>query len=511
VTAARASLTHLFLCREYPPAPHPPGGIGTYVQRIAAALADAGETVHVIGQRWRGAPEARVEARQGRLVVHRVPLDAPLPELLEDDEARQTRAALLRSACPVQTFAWQAARQAGALHRHHGVDVVEGADWEAPLAFCLASRSREGTRRPRYVVHLHSTSEQIYAANQWDRSVADFAPLARLEAATIRGADALLAPSCYVADEARSRYGLATSRVTVIPYPVEVGRPLDRDVETWRTGGICHVGRLEPRKGVFEWVQAWAMAGPPDLPLHFAGGDTPLDVDGGASVERALIGALPPPARRRVHFHGSLDRAALEAVLATCWAAVVPSRWDNLPYSCLEAMASGLPVLVSPHGGMREVVRDGVSGWVAADATVDALAAALRRAMEVPPEERRRMGDAATADVAARCDATRIARRHLDLKRTLVDAPAPAADVDEALDRLLDDLTHAARATPRPRRYSAMARSLQRMHVPTAEYWGMLSPAERGRLAAAALAHPLQAIRHLLPMRAAASSATTDA
>ncbi len=51
-------MRHLIVCREYPPVPYPPGGIGTYVANIARLLAEAGEEVHVIGPRWAGAPEA---------------------------------------------------------------------------------------------------------------------------------------------------------------------------------------------------------------------------------------------------------------------------------------------------------------------------------------------------------------------------------------------------------------------------------------------------------------------
>src|SRR5689334_3615521 len=71
-------MIHLFVCREYPPAPYPPGGIGTYVEQMSRLLAERGETVHVIAHRWAGAPEHRVAFVDGRLIVHRVALDEPL-------------------------------------------------------------------------------------------------------------------------------------------------------------------------------------------------------------------------------------------------------------------------------------------------------------------------------------------------------------------------------------------------------------------------------------------------
>src|SRR6185436_18396159 len=96
---ARA-VRHLILCREYPPSPYAAGGIGTYVHHIARLLAEAGETVHVIGQQWAGAPQATERRHDGRLTIHRVPLDEPVavPWHENDPEtAKVALAGLLRS------------------------------------------------------------------------------------------------------------------------------------------------------------------------------------------------------------------------------------------------------------------------------------------------------------------------------------------------------------------------------------------------------------------------------
>ena len=71
-------MKHLLVSREYPPAPYPPGGIGTYVTNIARLLVERGEEVHILGQRWSGAPLKREVFHDGKLVVHRIgPNDLP--------------------------------------------------------------------------------------------------------------------------------------------------------------------------------------------------------------------------------------------------------------------------------------------------------------------------------------------------------------------------------------------------------------------------------------------------
>ena len=57
---------------------------------------------------------------------------------------------------------------------------------------------------------------------------------------------------------------------------------------------------------------------------------------------------------------------------------------DNQPLSVLEAMASGMPVVSSRHCDIPEIVKDGVTGFLAPERDVDGLYDALRRVVQEP-------------------------------------------------------------------------------------------------------------------------------
>jgi glycosyltransferase involved in cell wall biosynthesis len=95
-------------------------------------------------------------------------------------------------------------------------------------------------------------------------------------------------------------------------------------------------------------------------------------------------------------------RPDIERILGAADVVVVPSkRPDPFPNSALEALAAGVPVVATAHGGLPEIVRDGETGLLVPPNDAPALATALRRLADDPPL-RERMGAAAAADMTER-------------------------------------------------------------------------------------------------------------
>jgi len=69
----------------------------------------------------------------------------------------------------------------------------------------------------------------------------------------------------------------------------------------------------------------------------------------------------------------------------------LPSWWEAMPLSLLEAMASALPVVASDVGEVARIVEDGNAGFVVAARSPEQLAQALRKLL-TDPEAARRMG-----------------------------------------------------------------------------------------------------------------------
>ena len=153
---------------------------------------------------------------------------------------------------------------------------------------------------------------------------------------------------------------------------------------------FVHVGRLAAEKGVDRIIEAFRLAtdGAPDGMMH-------LVIAGTGPCERALRARAP----RRVTFLGHLDRKSfLPKLYASGDAFVFSSLTETLGLVVLEAMASGLPVIATPAGGVADHLRDDVNGIAYPPADVSALARAmLRLAFDRPLATRLGHGARATA------------------------------------------------------------------------------------------------------------------
>jgi glycosyltransferase involved in cell wall biosynthesis len=102
-----------------------------------------------------------------------------------------------------------------------------------------------------------------------------------------------------------------------------------------------------------------------------------------------------------VEFTGPVDRDRLPALYASAAVCLIPSLYENFPYTCLEAMACGCAVVASAVGGIPEIITDQVDGLLVPPACPEALAAAVSRLLSDPPL-RRQLGAQARSNVCNR-------------------------------------------------------------------------------------------------------------
>jgi glycosyltransferase involved in cell wall biosynthesis len=161
---------------------------------------------------------------------------------------------------------------------------------------------------------------------------------------------------------------------TVVPDGDIIPRTAPAD-GAWR---IVQAARLVPKKGLRTALRAFAAFARTHPRATFViAGEGPQEQE-----LRALAAELGVAGQ--VNFAGFLDQPALRKLFAESDIFLHPSETaggdvEGVPNALLEAMATGLPVVSTRHGGIPEVVEHGVSGLLVPEGDVAAVADCLRR------------------------------------------------------------------------------------------------------------------------------------
>jgi glycosyltransferase involved in cell wall biosynthesis len=156
---------------------------------------------------------------------------------------------------------------------------------------------------------------------------------------------------------------------------------------------VCFAGLIEPWKGFHYLIEAFEAANLPDSELVLWGGP------GARPISRYLREHTTRDPRIRVRPE-EIRRVGYGPVYAASTVLVHPSLSDGFGYVVGEAMACGIPVIVTSCSGAADLVRDGVNGYVVPPGEAGAIRDRLVH-LAGHPAQVREMGAAARQAVAA--------------------------------------------------------------------------------------------------------------
>jgi glycosyltransferase involved in cell wall biosynthesis len=338
------------------------GGLANYLHRAGLSLIGLGHEPHII------VTSDRDESFDfDGIRVHRVDVG---PNWLHRLASR-----ILRRYCPAFSILWQSFRLNRRLRKLHAQHPFVLAQYSNFLATALF--------RPRAipaVVRLSSLT------SLWDRAYELDAPAgllrltSLLERRSIATAGLLIAPSRVLADAAEAMTG-KTVRVVespFVPFSAEPDAAVYREHLATRRYALFFgsVGLLKGVKCLAEILEP-LLEGHKDLYFVFVGKDA--GYRGRPMVEyiRAQAGAH----RDRVLYFDRMPHASLYPIIEHAEVVVLPSRIDNFPNTCLEAMSLGKIVVGTRGASFDQLIDDAESGFLCEIDDRKSLHAAVERAL----------------------------------------------------------------------------------------------------------------------------------
>ena len=339
---------------DYRPALRERTGVGEFVHGLARALSEAPEDhVTLFSSSWKDRPATSLasEIPAARVVDHRI---------------------------PVRTLAW-------AWNRCEWPPV----EWLAGPCDVVHSQNPMliPTRRAAQVVTIHDLDFLKHPDQMAAEIRRDYPRLVREHASR---ADGIVVSSRYAAMEVERELGVAADRIHLCPpgapsWATAVAR--QRPAAAGRR--ILFVGTLSARKNVGTLLDAYALLRsrvPGAPPLTLAGHTTPASAPWEQRIREA-------PLAGHVDITGYVDQTRRVALFADARMLVLPSLDEGFGLPVLEAMACGVPVVVSSRGSLPEVAGsaadpvapddvDGLASRMAALLVDEHAAAARSRGLE---------------------------------------------------------------------------------------------------------------------------------
>ncbi len=325
----------LLISWEYPPVIE--GGLGRHVRKLSEHLVASGDEVHVL---TRGGGRLSAEEERHGVIVHRV-REPPFPKDINAfvrwvDAMNAHMRALGIELCD-----------------RYDYDLVHSHDWLVAGAAQSISRHLD---RP-WLVTVHATE---YGRHQGWVHKHPQSHIHAVERAMARGADRVVTCSRYMRSHVSTVFGVAPSRVTVIPNgidPSDLEPAEEIDLEALRAKFarpsdrlVLLVGRLVYEKGFHLALDALA-------PVIRSLGDVRFVVAGTGTAEAELKGqARRLGLTRYGTFLGWVGDDMLHSLYRIADMCIVPSIYEPFGLVALEAMASGCLCVVADTGGLREVV-----------------------------------------------------------------------------------------------------------------------------------------------------------
>jgi glycosyltransferase involved in cell wall biosynthesis len=393
----------LVLSPEYLPSSG--GGIVTFYRLFLPDLVAAGHSVRLI----QGSGQ-RAERTASRNTIEGVVTEVLEVERLERHLARFSHLAALPGLRLHLAASWAMWEQAGGAE---DFDVVEACDWGLSFIPPLVTGNR-----PTFV-QMHGSIGQI---DQHDPATGEEAKgvlIRMIEAAVLQRASAIQCTS-----DANARF-----------WQLQTRRKISKLLPGWRSPALTLanleagpsglvLGRVQRWKGPHILCEALRLLGARAPSIEWYGRDT-MYGERTSSTAANLAKTYPDVWGKRIHHRPQVDPQAAAALQRTTLFNVVPSTWDVFNFTCVEAMASGRPVICSRGAGASELIEDGVTGFLFEAGDAASLAGTIDRLLCMGAQRLADIGRAAQSVVAQRLAPEQIAAERIETYTAVISSFAP--------------------------------------------------------------------------------------
>jgi len=362
-----------FVTSEYPTTKKPEGGLGTYIRKVGLELIQRGHvvTVFILSSKQHLGVDQGIRLHFiKRMKFHwRFHQITALHHWLDLEEQR-INARRLKNAVLAR-------------NKQEHIDILQTPNYKA-----LGSYLNHNKFFP--IVCRCSSYQPLWrSANGYRRKFTDII-FDWLEAKQVIEADAAISPSEFIA---QTYQRFEAIKPTVVRTPVDLNS-ISQDISIYSNymegkKYLLYFGTLNGVKGVDVLIHAIPsiLSTNDELSVVLIGRDDPLP-DGIKAGKMLQTHCEKYFEENRVIYLPPLPKSQLYPIIEHALCVIMPSRVDNYPNACLEALALGIPVIGTYDSSLDEIIEDGKTGFLAKNDDLTSLKEAINHLLRQSSQER---------------------------------------------------------------------------------------------------------------------------
>ena len=369
-------MKYWLLTTEYPP--FFGGGIGTYCAITSTMMSEAGHEVSVFVNDP-SVNDFRIEKKSNSLRIIRF---------------NPSRTESFRFLGHVTNIGYEFAYIVKHFIEEEGKpDVIESQEYLGIAYYLLQFKYqlRDWCKDIPVIITMHSPSFLYMEYNHVPEYKYPNYWICEMERFCLQAADLLISPSQFMLEELRKRFELRNLNVAVIPNPFFKKQDEGHADVGSHEGQIVFYGKLTVQKGALYLMKYFKE-------LWDGGFSRCLYLIGGQDIvyhaEKKTMGDFIRKEYKKyidselLKLEKKIQPGDIGQRLSKAEVVIVPSANDNLPYVVFEMMALGKIILVSRQGGHREIVDDGINGFIFDHDQPETFGKQLKRILHLDRKER---------------------------------------------------------------------------------------------------------------------------
>jgi glycosyltransferase involved in cell wall biosynthesis len=338
------------------------GGIANYLQRVSLALKKMGHDPEIIV----GSDKDEDFIDQG-IIVHRVNihLSGENSEPLEHQWVSISR--ILN-------------KRLEKLHEQDPYDIAQYSNWMATGLFRSAHIPS--------VTRISSFQPLLFRNPNYSGKIEITTPEDKLELSAIKKSDAVFGPSFFLADVIKD-FSHKEVKVIETPFEIEIKNYdfsiYDEYLKDKKY--LLYFGRISESKGCIEIADIAydVLKNNPDTYIVFAGDNCPFGETTVIDYARSKAGEF---GEKVIHIP-AIRHELLYPIIKNSYAVILPSRVDNFPNTCLEAMGHGKIVIGTRGASFEQLIKDGENGFLVEINNSRELLQKITHVLELDPRQKK--------------------------------------------------------------------------------------------------------------------------